>query len=418
MQSELWMSWCLSLLYHLGPRGMLWLLSETWLGSSWKILSKMSLLDEVVGTVQMTLSCWTLLHPRHPRKTYPWRSQPCRELLKSSLAIHPWEKTDEDDLLIGGLGRVELLDSSISLCLLTGVLDLLDGVWGSLVVGVSSVGLFWLSGTGINVSIWRCINVIINIKLRRLAWLIRLGRDGKITLPSSDIMVESCPCWSGVLKPSWSRPCWGTLTCWAGTPCRVGSCRVLTICQVGNTWRVLLLCWVGTCRVIHHFRLVHTCRVLIFCRVGNLWQFWLHCRVCRAHHTCRVILCYWSGWRLDDCDSPLLRWFQYGSRQFHISSGNMRWPRLVLIQTLMSSMMILLGQGPVVNRCMRRWRCPRVMVMMSGRRPDIRSPPQSTSWSQMVVESTCLDLESQTVPTMMKVGSAPHSHDAWASDEP
>ena len=62
----------------------------------------------------------------------------------------------------------------------------------------------------------------------------------------------------------------------------------------------------------------------------------------------------------------------------------MRRSRLVLIHTFMSSMMMLLWQGLVVNRCMRGWRCPPVMVMMSGRRPDIRSPPQSTSWSRMV----------------------------------
>ena len=83
-------------------------------------------------------------------------------------------------------------------CFLTGVLDLLGRVWESPVLGISTVGLFWVSETGITVSIRRCINVIIDIKSRRLAWLIHLGRDGKSILLSSKTMVESCPCWSGV----------------------------------------------------------------------------------------------------------------------------------------------------------------------------------------------------------------------------
>ena len=54
------------------------------------------------------------------------------------------------------------------------------------------------------------------MKSRRLAWLICLGNDGKIKLPSSNIM-ESCPVWSavwalagvvsaGVCWPAWSVP--------------------------------------------------------------------------------------------------------------------------------------------------------------------------------------------------------------------
>ena len=113
----------------------------------------------------------------------------------------------DDEDLTGDLEHVELLESSKSLHLLTGVMDLLAGAWESLVLDIegdlsttllSFGGLTWLSGTGITVSMRLCINVIIDIKSRKLAWLIRLGSGGKITLPSSDAITESCPCWSGV----------------------------------------------------------------------------------------------------------------------------------------------------------------------------------------------------------------------------
>ena len=78
----------------------------------------------------------------------------------------------------------------------------------------------------------------------------------------------------------------------------------------------------------------------------------------------------------------------------------MRRPCVVLIFVLLSSMMMLLGQGPMVNRS-TRWRgqgpvvdrSPRVMMMMSGsRRPDIRSFPRSMCWSRMVRKINMLGL--------------------------
>ena len=86
-----------------------------------------------------------------------------------------------------------------------------------------------------------------------------------------------------------------------------------------------------------------------------------------------------------------LRWFRYGSSQVNISSGHMRRPWLLRSFFLMVSMMMMLRQRPVVDRSMR-WRgpgplvdrSPRVMMMMMrGRRPDIRSLPRSTCWSWM-----------------------------------
>ena len=217
------------------------------------------------------------------------------------------EDSEDEDLLTRYLDHVELLDSSISLHLLTRVLDLLVGVWESLVLGVSTIGLSWLSATGI-------------------------------------------------------------------TPHPTPPPRV-----------------------------------------------WRPSRVCRARHTCRLINCCWPSWRLNDCDRLLLRWVQYGSSQFHISSGNIRWPCVVLILVLMFSMMMLLGQGPVVNRS-TRWRgqgsvvdrSPRVMMMMSGsRRPEIRSLPRITCWSRMVCRINMLGLRagpsrrgrmSDPLPTLIAPG--------------
>ena len=175
--------------------------------------------------------------------------------------------SDDEDLLTGDLERVELLDSSTSLCLLTRVLDLLARVWESLVLDdeghllktfPSTGGLSWLSGTGINVSMHLCIKVINDMKSRRLVWLIRLGSDGKIRLPSSEAITESCPCWPGVWDLAGVVPA-GGLSCWVGAPCLVRSCRVFTFCRVGIACRVVIFCRVGI-----------TCRVFVFCRHMDL----------------------------------------------------------------------------------------------------------------------------------------------------
>ena len=148
----------------------------------------MSLPDETVGTVLMTLSCWILLHLCHPTSLMFSAVSRAAETFTGDPSLG--EDSDEGDLLTGDLDRVELPDSSISLLLLTGVLDLLGGVWESLVLDVegdlsttllSTEGLSWLSGTGMTVSMRHCINVIIDMKSRRLAWLIRLGSDGNNT---------------------------------------------------------------------------------------------------------------------------------------------------------------------------------------------------------------------------------------------
>ena len=120
--------------------------------------------------------------------------------------------------------RVEHLDSSKSLHILTGVLDLLAGACDSPVLDfegdlsttrLSTGGLSWFSRTGITVSMRLCINVINDIKSNRLVWLIRLGNYGNITFPSSEAISESRHCWAGV----WDLA--GVVT--AGALCPAGS---------------------------------------------------------------------------------------------------------------------------------------------------------------------------------------------------
>ena len=107
---------------------------------------------------------------------------------------------------MGDRERVESLDSSIPLERLTGVLerltgvlecstgvlDPLGGVWSSLVEGVWSTGLDWVSGTGKPKSILRCNRAILDINSSKLAWLMLLGRNRKSKLLTSETMEVSC----------------------------------------------------------------------------------------------------------------------------------------------------------------------------------------------------------------------------------
>ena len=326
------------------------------------------------------------------------------------------EDSDEDDLLIGDLDHVELLDSSISLCLLTGVLDLLGGVWESSVLGVSTVGLFWVSGTGITVSIQRCINIIIDMKSRRLAWLIRLERDGKSKLPSSEIMVEFCPCWSGVWNLAGVVP--------AGVPWPTGPAPSAETSAAESSRSAESATPAESSSCAGSASAAESSTTAGSSTPAESWSSAESATSAESADPVTPAESSSTTGLGGDWMTVTVP-FRHGRRQFHITSGNMGRPRLILVYTLTSSMMMLLGQGTTINRC-PRWRgqgpminrCPRVMMMMSGRRPDIHSLPQSTVGFGMVRRINLLRLKSRTVPTRTKVRSAPHSYDAWASEEP
>ena len=309
----------------------------------------------------------------------------------------PAGDSEDEDLLTGDLERVELLDSSKSLHLLTGVLDLLAGAWDSLVLAVegdllttrlSTGALSAFSGSDITVSTRLCINVIIDIKSNRLVWLISLGNDGKITLPSSEENSGSRPCWAGVCDLA------GVIT--AGAICSAGSAPLPSRqLPSHHTLPGQQPCWVIIlCRVSNHCRVCRPGRVVTCSWVGNL---------CQARHTCRVVLRCWTSWRLDDSNGPSLWLIRNGSCQVNLSSGHMSWPRMVRRIFLMASVMMLLGQGPVVDHS-TRWRgqgpvvnhSPRLMMMMMGRL-GIRSLIRSTCWSRM----------GRRMNTMLRPGAGP-----------
>ena len=188
-------------------------------------------------------------------------------------------------------------------------------------------------------------------------------------------------------KGCWSH-CWSTLSCWVGPPFWVGNCRVITPCRVGTPCRVVILCQVDNncrvvipCRACHHCRVCRSCRVVTCSWVGNL---------CRARHTCRVVLWSWTRWRLDDSDGSSLWLIRNGRGQINLSSGHMSQPRMVRRVFLMMYVMMLLGQGPVVDHS-TRWRgqgpvvnrSPLMMMMMRRGRPRIRSLVRNTCWSRM-----------------------------------
>ena len=191
---------------------------------------------------------------------------------------------EDEGLLMGDRERVESLDSSIPLERLTevlerltgvlehltgvlerltgvlecstGVLDPLGRVWSSLVVGVWSTGLDWVSGTGIPKSILRCSIVTIDIKLSKLAWLILLGGDGKIKLLTSETMDVSWTA-AGVVPAGvpWATGSSPLAESSNAESCGcVGTCWVLFLCRVGNT-----------CRVVHTLGHVIRCRAVIPC---------------------------------------------------------------------------------------------------------------------------------------------------------
>ena len=132
---------------------------------------------------------------------------------------------------------MESLDSSIALERLTGILerltgvlecltgvpDLLGGVRSSLDVCVWATGLDWVSGTGIAMSILRCIKVINDKQSSKTVWLICLGRDGEIKLLASETMVVSCPCRSGVKAAARVVPA-GVPWAESATPAESSSC--------------------------------------------------------------------------------------------------------------------------------------------------------------------------------------------------
>ena len=131
------------------------------------------------STVRTTLSCWIHLHLPHPSRDLSLVFSPgssAAEKFTGDPSLGG--DLDDEDLLTGDLECVELLDSSKSLHLRTGVLDLLAGACDSPVLDVdgdlsttclSTVGLSWFSGNGITVSMRLCINNIIDIKSNGLA---------------------------------------------------------------------------------------------------------------------------------------------------------------------------------------------------------------------------------------------------------
>ena len=167
-------------------------------------------------------------------------------------------ESEEEDLLIRDREWVESLDLSIPLehltgvlgrlsgvleCL-TGVLDRLGGVWSSLVIGVWSTGLDWVTGAGKPKSILRCIKVHIDIKSTKLAWSMFLGRDGNSKLLTSETMDASCtaagvfsagvPWATSLAKSSTAESCGcaesstaGSCGCAESTPARSCSCAGL-----------------------------------------------------------------------------------------------------------------------------------------------------------------------------------------------
>ena len=162
---------------------------------------------------------------------------------------------------MGDLDRVELLDSSIPLGRLTGVLHLLRGVWSSLGVGVWTTGLDWVSGTGITLSILRFMRVHIDIKSSKLVWLICLGRDGNSKLLASETMVVS-PCWSGVTALTGVVP--------AGVPWATGPASLAESSTAESCWSADWGQFYFTSGHMWQSRLVHTLTSSMMTRLRHM----------------------------------------------------------------------------------------------------------------------------------------------------
>ena len=99
---------------------------------------------------------------------------------------------------------------------LTGVLERLTGIPDLLDVGVGATGLDWVSGTGIAMSILRCIKVIID-KQSSVVDLSRKGWGNQTAGIRDHGSVLSLPVWCESCIQS--SPCWGTLDNRPVTPC-------------------------------------------------------------------------------------------------------------------------------------------------------------------------------------------------------
>ena len=278
----------------------------------------MSPLVEAVGIAPMKLSCGIPLHPLPQKRLIP--DVLCH--VKSCREVHWWSIPGwrlwwrrSSDRRPGSGGTPGLIHPPVSPDWSPGSSGWSLGISGYRCLNCGSVLGVWNWHHHIHPTLHQCHHWH-KVEKAGLVDLTQKGREKQAARLRNHGSILSLSIWCD--RSSWSHPCWGTLGNSPPPPCWVVNCRVLPICRVSHTCQVLFMCRVSiTCRVVHYCQLVNTCRVLVLnCWVGNL------CRVRQAHHTCRVVISYWSGWRLDNCDSSLLRWFRYDWKQFHITSGS------------------------------------------------------------------------------------------------
>ena len=123
------------------------------------------------------------------------------------------EDSDEEDLLTRDLDHVELLDPSISLHLLT-------GVWGLRIsdsrrLNCRSVLVVWNWHHSVHVTLHQCHHWHL-VEKTDLIDPSRQRRENNTNILRQhhwnlSLLIQH-------LRLSCSRPCWGTLTCWAGPP--------------------------------------------------------------------------------------------------------------------------------------------------------------------------------------------------------